>query len=528
MRLSHLFSSSLLLTVFAGAATAQDALEAPPARKAPTAPQEAQEAQDEVEAELARIAGEVKQAQGEVASAQEAHEAASAAGTDALEALEALGYVDSDGDERGYMGIHMAVENDAMVVRDVTAGGPAAGIGLEAGDRITSINGKSIAKMEDLEGFLTGLTAGETVELRIERGGWIKETKVELAARDAVFKEGASGPGAGVRKVEPSEAPSQGLFFSDESEENDDVEVHDTHDQGAGHGESDGKTWAWSSPKGDQKIEVRVDGKVEGGGDFRMHINGKEFKFPAGEGDSDVRVFRLHGDDEGDEHDIVIELDGEHGDMVKKLFSKDGKHFEFDMDGMGEHGKKLHKKLLKLHGNDGDHEVIFELDVDGEHGGDVPWFSKDGKDFRFDSDEHRDKLHKKLRKLHKGDGKHEIIIELDEDDERGGQMKEWFSKDGNRFKVEMGEWADKFHGERGKIREKIREELHKSGNGRFSGRAEKHFSDGGGATREEFKRLREEIRDLRKEVSRLRNLRKELEEIEELRRDVRKLLKSIK
>ena len=121
--------------------------------------------------------------------------------SDAVAVLENLAALDGGGNDRGYLGIVMDVEGGAMVVSQVMDGGPAAKAGLKAGDRITRIGDHKVRNQERLTAFLQGLEAGDEIELRIERDGWVREMEVELSSLSAI----PGLPAAERAEIEPGE-----------------------------------------------------------------------------------------------------------------------------------------------------------------------------------------------------------------------------------------------------------------------------------------------------------------------------------
>src|SRR5690606_20474436 len=68
------------------------------------------------------------------------------------------------------------------IVGDVGSGSPAEEAGLEPGDRILSIDGKPVATFEEWAELIRE-RPGETVELRIERGGQTESSGDEVELR---------------------------------------------------------------------------------------------------------------------------------------------------------------------------------------------------------------------------------------------------------------------------------------------------------------------------------------------------------
>jgi putative serine protease PepD len=72
-----------------------------------------------------------------------------------------------------------------VLVREVVPGAPAEQAGLEAGDVIAAVDGRSVASMGELVGAIAGHTPGDTIELTIDRGGRSQDVSVTLQARPA-------------------------------------------------------------------------------------------------------------------------------------------------------------------------------------------------------------------------------------------------------------------------------------------------------------------------------------------------------
>jgi putative serine protease PepD len=66
---------------------------------------------------------------------------------------------------------------------EVTAGGPAATAGLEAGDLVLAINGRSISGSTELVVAIRANAPGETIELRIQKQNGQQRTVRATLAR---------------------------------------------------------------------------------------------------------------------------------------------------------------------------------------------------------------------------------------------------------------------------------------------------------------------------------------------------------
>ena len=72
-----------------------------------------------------------------------------------------------------------------LLVIAATPGEPAAAAGVLVGDSILSLDGRTVATTDDLLGLLTGERVGQTVPLRVLRGGAARELPVTVGERPA-------------------------------------------------------------------------------------------------------------------------------------------------------------------------------------------------------------------------------------------------------------------------------------------------------------------------------------------------------
>jgi putative serine protease PepD len=94
---------------------------------------------------------------------------------------------------RAYLGVSTSESSDGRgaVVRQVTAGGPAAGAGLQPstsatgadGDVIIAIEGSAITGPQDVSDAIAGRSPGESIEVRVRRDGAERTIDVELGKR---------------------------------------------------------------------------------------------------------------------------------------------------------------------------------------------------------------------------------------------------------------------------------------------------------------------------------------------------------
>ena len=71
----------------------------------------------------------------------------------------------------------------ALLAVGVTAGGPCAQAGVLVGDIITDLDGHAVGSPEDLFDLLAGDRVGKTVQLRLVRGGEVRELPVRVGER---------------------------------------------------------------------------------------------------------------------------------------------------------------------------------------------------------------------------------------------------------------------------------------------------------------------------------------------------------
>jgi putative serine protease PepD len=85
--------------------------------------------------------------------------------------------------ERPYIGIQMAPAANGVKVAEITAGGPAVGSGLKAGDVITSVDGKQVAEPDDVPSAISAKKPGDEVTIQVMRGGKQETVTVTLGIR---------------------------------------------------------------------------------------------------------------------------------------------------------------------------------------------------------------------------------------------------------------------------------------------------------------------------------------------------------
>ena len=68
---------------------------------------------------------------------------------------------------------------------EVVKGGPADKAGLQAGDRIVSVDGSEVATQSDLGTLMQDHKAGDTIEITVARGGQMQTVNVTLGEKGA-------------------------------------------------------------------------------------------------------------------------------------------------------------------------------------------------------------------------------------------------------------------------------------------------------------------------------------------------------
>jgi S1-C subfamily serine protease len=84
---------------------------------------------------------------------------------------------------RTYLGVATTEGTGGAVVRQATAGGPAARAGIRAGDLIVAVAGERIRDPDDVAAAIQERRPGESVEIEVRRDGELRTLDVELTAR---------------------------------------------------------------------------------------------------------------------------------------------------------------------------------------------------------------------------------------------------------------------------------------------------------------------------------------------------------
>jgi predicted metalloprotease with PDZ domain len=127
--------------------------------------------------------------------------------------------------EKGSLGVTMSDNKPGgTLITSVLRGSPAAKIGLQAGDRILSINGQKTDNYRDVVRITSADKPGDKVELMIIRGAWKTKLTATLGSKDAVFTPApktVAPPKPTHTPEDPSYGPPgwYGLDFSDPNAE---------------------------------------------------------------------------------------------------------------------------------------------------------------------------------------------------------------------------------------------------------------------------------------------------------------------
>ena len=92
---------------------------------------------------------------------------------------------------RGRLGVSMTdvVGGEGAAIAEVQANSPASQAGLRKADVVTGLNGRPVRGAAELRARLSVVPVGETVELRVQRGGETRTLKAQIGA----IESGASG-----------------------------------------------------------------------------------------------------------------------------------------------------------------------------------------------------------------------------------------------------------------------------------------------------------------------------------------------
>jgi putative serine protease PepD len=85
--------------------------------------------------------------------------------------------------KHSYLGVRLNAGSGGAAIAAVTPGSPGEGAGLQQGDVVTAINGKSIASTDQFIATIDTYAPGDTVTLKVNRSGSSKDIKVKLGTR---------------------------------------------------------------------------------------------------------------------------------------------------------------------------------------------------------------------------------------------------------------------------------------------------------------------------------------------------------
>lgn len=81
---------------------------------------------------------------------------------------------------RGFLGVELTEQSGEVAVAAVLKDSPAAGAGIQVGDRLTEVAGQKVQNVADVLKAAAGVTAGETLKLTLRRGDTPRELSVPL------------------------------------------------------------------------------------------------------------------------------------------------------------------------------------------------------------------------------------------------------------------------------------------------------------------------------------------------------------
>ena len=79
----------------------------------------------------------------------------------------------------------LGVNADGVYIAEVVKGGPADKAGLQAGDRVVSVDGSEVAPQGELGELMQSDKAGDTIEITVARGGQMQTVTVTLGEKGA-------------------------------------------------------------------------------------------------------------------------------------------------------------------------------------------------------------------------------------------------------------------------------------------------------------------------------------------------------
>lgn len=90
----------------------------------------------------------------------------------------------------GYLGVGLEEKDGVVTVSAVAKGGPAAKAGILVGDAVSGVGGAKVASQKDLIARVGAASAGDRVEMTIQRDGASREITVVLGERPKPSREG--------------------------------------------------------------------------------------------------------------------------------------------------------------------------------------------------------------------------------------------------------------------------------------------------------------------------------------------------
>lgn len=264
---------------------------------------------------------------------------------------------------KGMIGVLLADGTGRAAIETVIDDSPAEAAGLEAGDKILSVNGQDAENLQGLIAQLKAYSAGDEIELVIERDGWRKHMSLTLAdADDLDLPEGPEDLEDGETDFVIEEIPeweSDGDFKKSDqvellrslgyvSDDDDDDDHEHEHD---GHGHDDDPHS--HGHEGDLHFDAHNNHEIKDAIVFRSR-DGQTIDLKGLEGLKELKhLEHLKG------------LEGAHG-----IVQFHGKNGEMDLGKLHEHLEGI-EGLESLKGLDG--IIKFEL-KDGQGGQDVLFF----------------------------------------------------------------------------------------------------------------------------------------------------------
>lgn len=90
--------------------------------------------------------------------------------------------------DRAVMGLNLKMKEGELLIEEIPPEGPSAKLEFVVGDRLLSVAGKKVEKIEDLANIFADLLPGDRVEVKVQRGGKVFKKKVTLARIGDIYK----------------------------------------------------------------------------------------------------------------------------------------------------------------------------------------------------------------------------------------------------------------------------------------------------------------------------------------------------